>query len=563
MSTKNNKSGGSIFYKVNSRRGKITTVLIAVVIILVAFTAYTFFIDKTPKEKLIQAESENMDAIAERWENTWEEWKTLSNLIDTSPYEIDSTVSGSIEDFDPARFRQELQMVQEVLERGTLNINTAGDPQQGIMNNSASLTVHGLELLDFELNLTEELIAFNCADLYHESLLIETAKLGETLQQTAPRFVLPESIGMPILPSKENFLELIGKQIKEEYVEFTPDVKHDSPMGEIKVEQLNLSMSPEESENFFRGLQKSFNDKEETQNLIELLSGMVKVFVMNYTDNENFHSIFSSKENEYLEGEEQLYFPDGIEMDIFLNEKGEIVDRELSFSLAADPAAENNALTIDYSSSNWEPAPHERDTQGELEIKGEENDSALVFDYKWTSASEEEGDKTNLYLKARKSQKSNEENNPTELFSMEIERIRQTDPETDIDHYETDFDISFSADRGSLTAPRVTQNTGELETGMKGSMVQEINRNMPDTDYAMDNELDLQIYDEYFGWGEIHLLLNVDIKAQRVEKTTVVKPDEDKAVNLSTIGKDEWKELTSDIRNNLRDYIDQFRFMLQ
>ncbi len=563
MSTKNSMPGHSILNKINSRRGKITIGLIAVVIIVVAFTAYTFFIDKTPKEKLIHAESENMAAIAERWENTWKEWNNLSNLIEATPYEIDSTVSGSIEDFDPARFQRELQMVHEVLEQGTLNINTAGDPQQGIINNSASLTVHGLKLLGFELNFTEKLIAFNCADFYDESLLIETAKLGETLQQTTPRLALPENIGIPILPSTENFVEIIEEQIKDDYVEYTPAAKHDSPMGEIKVDQLNFSMSPEESENFFRGLQKSFKDKEETQNLIELLSGMLKVFVMNYTDNENFHSIISSKEYDYLEGQDQLYFPHGIEMDIFVNEKGEIVDRELSFSLAADPAAENKGLTINYSSSNWEPAPHERNTQGKLEIKGGENNSALVFDYNWISASGEEGDKTNLYLKARRSQKSNEDNNPTELFSMEIERIQRTDPETDIDHYETDFDISFSADRGTETAPRVTQNTDKLETGMKGSMVQEINRNMPDTDYAMDNELDLKIYDKYFGWGEIHLLLNVNIKAQRVEETTVVKPDEDKAVNLSTIEKDEWKELTSNIKNNLRDYIDQFRFILQ
>jgi hypothetical protein len=339
--------------------------------------AYTFLLKKSPRQLLFEAELKNYRQVAAKWETGLGEMWELQKMVATKPSSSTTELSAdfSVSGLTGNEYAQ-MESIRDILSKSSLIFKTDNDPQAARNLTTFSVLLSGAVLADAQLFHTQTQTGIKVPLLHDKFFYVDNHRLGDAMRRFDPYYSGPEEIvssnrftrSLQISDQtkreiQQRYLEYLAASIKEENVALDENVNYSSPDGDKRLRKLTLSMTEQEVSTFFTGLLQKLQADDQLLDVVsESVAGWVEAanMVEPYTYGSEWGSS-SVKEmlkealTEMQTSLSELGFPGGLTMSLMLDDKGEIVDRQISFH-AAD--LEGDGGKVNFSSMNW---PHSQD----------------------------------------------------------------------------------------------------------------------------------------------------------------------------------------------------------
>ena len=527
---------------ISTPHGKVT--LIILIIILVSVTVYSFTREKTSAEQFIQVEKNNLSLIEQRVQNNWQDILQIAELTSSEPYKTNTDIGPSIEIENQRPMRGNFQMMQEVIEWGTINISSTVIPGETQFHSDISFSIPPLLNLEGNLHYTEDFVSARLPDeFYHEMLWFEPEQFGNLMEVIFPGYHGPEELIFPGLPKAEDFWNTLENHIGNEQVSITSpptDTNNDSEA----VKKITLDMEKEEANLLFQDLQKLLADTGGWEKLAKALPEAIETMSRLYGMDETHRQIFREIANIAL-GKDSINIPGGIHMTALVDGKNRVIDRNISLQVQNGETSEKTA-EIDFNSSTNTPPNDREKTTGALEINHAQIDNPMVLEYTWQNTSESENEQTNEEIEIIAGIRSDEDLEQHINFTTQREQITDLENDENI-HSKTNFTLEFPKRENTRTKASVIMDTWEGN-----------GQNLNEHDLVAEALIEFEFSAPALGIDLLAMELDTETNFEIVDHPDIVEPELEEGKDLSELSEEDWESILKDIRENIIDFIQRY-----
>lgn len=352
---------------VKKRIPKLWLIIAIIAGVLAAGTsAFGFFMTKSPMTMYLLAEQKSIKQLQSNWDEKYGELAAYQQLLLKKPSVNEMTISGNVE-VPKEEITPEIEMLQEVLSKAALKINSEQDPVSQASKVSMGLEYDSANAINVELYQSKELIGLKIPVLYDKSFYLNTDDYGQFMRMIDPYYEGPEKLDfntniledLPFTDEEKSYLTkryraFLLSELKEEMFTLKKDVTFVHEGQTMKTKEVTLKLSEEQTKSLMSNWVKHLIEDDELHKMIA--DRVVKL--NEYSQFDQSGVVILSSDNvirelknalaEMNKGINELSVPHGFKSVILLDSKGQIISRNIEFSLSEG----NEVLDFTFSSKN-------------------------------------------------------------------------------------------------------------------------------------------------------------------------------------------------------------------
>lgn len=375
---------------------KLWLIIAVVVGVLVAGTsAYGFFMIKSPKTMYLLAEQKAFKQLQSDWNDKYGELTEYQQLLLKKPSVNEMTISGNIE-MPNEEITPEIEMLQEFLSKAALKINSEQDPVNKASKVSMGLEYDSAKTFNVELYQSNELIGIKVPILYDKSFYLKTDEYGQLMRMLDPYYEGPEKLDfntniledLPFTEEEKSYLmkrysAFLLSELKEEMFTLEKNVPFEHDGQKLKTNEITFVLTEEQTKSLMSKWLKHLIEDDKLHTMIA--DRIIKLNEYSQFDqsveiklsSENIIRELKNSLSEINKGMNDFSIPKGFKSVILLDNKKQIIHRNVQFSLSDG----SEAVDFHFSSKNIPlKTKGERDKEWKIAVSPDSDlTSSLVF----------------------------------------------------------------------------------------------------------------------------------------------------------------------------------------
>lgn len=346
---------------------KIWLIIAIVAGVLVAGTsAFGYFMMKSPMTMYLLAEQKSFKQLQSDLDEKYGELAEYQQLLLKKPSVNEMTISGNVE-VPKGEVTPEIEMLQEVLSKAALKINSEQDPVSKSSKVTIGLEYDSAKTFNVELYQSKELLGLKVPLLYDKSFYLKTDEYGQFMRMLDPYYEGPEKLDfntniledIQFTDEEKSYLmkrysTFLLSELKEEMFTLKKDIPFEHEGQKMKTKEITLKLSEEQTKSLMSKWVKHLIEDDELHKMIA--DRVVKLNEYSQLDQSGQNMLSSNNVKKELKnglaeinkGLNDFSIPNGFKSMILLDNKGQIVSRNIEFSLSDG----NEALDFNFSSKN-------------------------------------------------------------------------------------------------------------------------------------------------------------------------------------------------------------------
>jgi len=319
------------------------------VFIVVASVGAAMLMKKTPRELYLYAEYKTFEKAKEDFDEKYGEMIAfqMETLQNASTSEM--TISGDFEN-KALQGDESYEMIKEILSQTTLSVKAEQDPNTMVGKSTIGFNVEGETAFDIQMLQSENQAGIKVPVLYDKFFYLKYDEYGQLMRTFDPSYVGPETLNMKPLDWEKIILSDSEKEyliqeystflinnLPEEYFSLKEDVEYTYKGEEMKLREVTLSLSAEETAEFMNEfLDLLIKDDELHEiiiNRVLALEETVAIAEEMNIDKEDMKKELKSTFKEMKTSLADMSFGEGFESTILINNKEQIIDRQMEITL--------------------------------------------------------------------------------------------------------------------------------------------------------------------------------------------------------------------------------------
>jgi hypothetical protein len=531
------------------KKGKLTLIISAIILILVGGTAYAYSahdVFKSPKQIYLEAEVNNYQLLVDGFTKSYDE----NYQLNVKPYlensvHSKSEISANVEGLgleDP-----QLKMVLDILKSSKLLVDGYTDQKNQQNYSKVDLSFKGNNIIGVEAFADKEKLGFGVPAIYKKYAIADLKdrnKLKEKYGIDLPKKIISYSDVAEAIKLSKDELDPIFKTYSDIYVQSLNDKNVNLTSGtfneegtKIDARQITVTYSEKEYKDLLKKITEeaakdqklmdlAYNKYDKIRKLMEESGNNLSAAGVEKLSKADFEKSYKEASKEWVKSVDEIALSEGVKMVLLIDQKDNILSREIS--------VKDKKNTLKVKNNNWTDA--EGQSHGNFNMTTKEANNG-EFQVKFTYVDKAEGSNHNG--------KFNLAFNVNNEFVKDNTKLESDYKITkDGNHESGDFkfkvNIDYSGEKASLT----------------GSMKTDLTDN--DKDKSRDKKFDLKVTVGDSPSPEIKgatFSLKVNTKEEFGAEVKLPKLDASNTLDLANMSPEELQQVEMEIQTAAQEFL--------